>query len=109
PRAIAPRIVRPRATAESGLDDAANAGVPVAERIDDVTNEPVTTPAKAGWGAVFITGSPRLPFASMTACPTWAANAIAMTMTPTENRTEDSWARLMRPRLHPVSSASSTG
>ena len=52
-----------------------------------VANEPVTAPAQAGWRAV---GSARpidrRPFARSTACPTWAAKAIAIATVPIGKR-----------------------
>ncbi len=81
--------VRTVAGTESGVGDDARPRSPLVARWRARTNEPVTAPvAKAGCGAVTKT-SCRRPFASSTAWPTWAASAIAVTITPTLKRIED--------------------
>src|SRR6185369_3444366 len=51
-------------------------------------NDPVTAPAQAGWALERLraSDSERRPLARSTACPTWAANAIASATTPIGKR-----------------------
>src|SRR5688572_6184330 len=84
------------AARDRGLGEAARVGPPVAARVDSLTNEPVTTPAKAGCRAALRTGSAaRRPLASITACPTCAANPSATKTTPIGKRALDSSAMVI--------------
>src|SRR4051794_24488432 len=74
---------------ERGVAEAAKLRSPFVARSRARTKLPVTAPpANAGWGAVANT-SWRRPFARRTAWPTWAARAIAVTITPTLKRIEE--------------------
>src|SRR6186997_3103125 len=97
PRAIQATNVSPIAARDRGLGDAYVSRPVDAERTCSSTNDPVTTPANAGWRAGARLTS-RRPLASITACPTWAANPSATRMTPSENRSEERTAMVSASR-----------
>ena len=86
PNAIAASQVAAR---DSGVGEAETSSRVPAEAARDDTNEPVTAPpAKAGcWAGAKATI--RRPLASSTAWPTWAANAIAVRITPATKRSDE--------------------
>src|SRR5918993_885601 len=79
------------AARDSGVGEAESETGASARAARKVTKGPVTPPeANAGRGPVGARTRARRPFASRTAWPTWAAKPIAVAMTPTGNRSEES-------------------
>src|SRR5258705_5843625 len=93
--------VSQRDTLERGDGAAKSAGPAAATAARDSTNDPVATPAHAGWGAPAgaSTAARRRPLARSTACPIVAAKAIASTTVPMANSAWVSGSIRLRRRL----------
>src|SRR5262245_44577611 len=89
--ANAPSVI-PIAARDSGVGEAERVVGADDDAVRDVTNEPVTPLAtSAGWPiGAGARASSRRPLASRTACPTWAANPMAVASTPSAKRIEES-------------------
>src|SRR5689334_12884970 len=95
--------VVPIAARESGVGEAARPTGPDDAAARVVTNEPVT-PAAAKAGCETVAGESarsRRPFASSTAWPTCAAKPIAVAMTPSTKRSEETCAICRLPDAMP--------